>query len=193
MNLADVLIRGVVAPPSGTSSATTPGSLSAATSSSNLRAPLDCASSPGTFPQTIIAAIRTALTTGNSSLGSCSDIGAAHANAIGYATVDVVASCTARSPSDPLYYLNDLLFDNVLIGDYQQIGPHPAGEPASTFDAGGNPMVHIRAVPEGGGAGSNVGTALPYTFYDRYTPAASRKVDRRQPLPSTYAARFIEG
>jgi hypothetical protein len=193
INMADVLIRGVVAPPNGTSSATTPGSLSAATSSSNLRTPLDCAASPGTFPQTIIAAIRTALTTGNSSLGSCSDIGAAHANAIGYATVDVVASCTARSASDPLYYLNDLLFDNVLIGDYQQIGPHPAGEPASTFDAGGNPMVHIRAVPEGGGAGSNVATALPYTFYDRYTPVGRRTFDRRQPLPSTYATRFIQG
>ena len=54
-------------------------------------------------------------------------------------------------------------------------------------------MVHIRAVPEGGGAGANVPTGLPYTFYDRYTPSATRTIDRRQPLPSTFAARYIQG
>src|SRR3954471_23783697 len=54
-------------------------------------------------------------------------------------------------------------------------------------------MVHIRAVPEGGGAGSNVDTRLPYTFYDRYTPASTRTIDRRQPLPSLFAARYIQG
>jgi hypothetical protein len=192
INLADVLVRGVVAPPSGTTSATTPGQFSLATNP-NLGTPLDCAHNPGLLPQGLVIAIRTALTTGSFSLISCGGIGATHANAIGYATVDVVAACSDRTPSDPLYYTNDLLFDNVLIGDYQQIGPHPASELASTFDAGGNPMVHIRAVPEGGGAGSNVDTALPYTFYDRYTPAARRTLDRRQPLPSTFASRFIQG
>lgn len=192
INLADVLIRGIVAPPSGTTSTTKPGQLSTGTNP-NLRSPLDCGTNPGTFPQSIIGAIRTALTLGTFSASSCSQIGGVHANAIGYATVDLVASCTARAPSDPLYYETDLLFDNVLIGDYQQIGPHPSGLPASSFDAGGNPMVHLRAVPEGGGAGSNVGTALPYTFYDRYTPVPRRTFDRRQPLPSTYASRFIQG
>jgi hypothetical protein len=58
--------------------------------------------------------------------------------------------------------------------------------------AGGNPLVHIRAIPEGGPAGSGA-TGLPYTFYDRMTPATARHVDRRQPLPSSFAARFIEG
>src|SRR5437899_3254131 len=97
-------------------------------------------------------------------------------------------------PSDPAYYTTDLLFDNVLIGDYQQLGGRAAGTgAAAVFDATGNPMVHIRAVPEGGGAGANVPTALPYTFYDRYTPAATRTIDRRQPLPSTFAARYIQG
>jgi hypothetical protein len=114
-------------------------------------------------------------------------------NAVGYATIDVVASCTPRDPTDPLYYTNDILFDNVLTGDYQQVGPHPAGELQIGLDAGGNPMVHIRAVPEGGGAGSSVTTALPYTFYDRYTQQIRRTFDRRQPLPSTFAARFIQG
>ena len=36
-------------------------------------------------------------------------------------------------------------------------------------------------------------TELAYTFYDRYAPAANRVADRRQPLPSTFAARFIQG
>jgi len=194
INLADVLIRGSIAPPSGTSPATTPGTLSAAnTGNPNLRTPLDCSTNPSQIPQTIAAALRATLTTGLSAANSCTEAGGVHTNAMGYATIDLVASCTLRTPADPLYYTNDILFDNVLIGDYQQIGPHPAGEATSSFDAGGNPMVHIRAVPEGGGAGSNVGTALPYTFYDRYTPAARRTLDRRQPLPATYATRFIQG
>ncbi|HSY50529.1 MAG TPA: hypothetical protein VLC46_17110 [Thermoanaerobaculia bacterium] len=194
INLADVLIRGIIAPPSGTSSATKPGSLSASTNP-NL---LDCASNPGSVPASIIAGVRNALTSGvfnpGGGVNACSTAGGAHANAIGYATIDVVANCTNLLPSDPKYYTTDLLFDNVLIGDYQQLGGSPAGTGVpSAFDAAGNPMVHIRAVPEGGGAGSNAGTALPYTFYDRYTPAATRTIDRRQPLPSTFAVRFIQG
>ncbi len=198
INLADILGRGIIAPPSGTSSTTTPGSLSASTNP-NLRSPLDCASLPGALTQTILAAVRTAFTVGLSTEAHClvgptnAFVGNTHFNAIGYATIDVVASCTPRDPTDPLYYTNDLLFDNVLIGDYQQIGPYPSGLPQSGFDAAGNPMVHIRAVPEGGGAGSNVATDLPYTFYDRYTQGIRRTFDRRQPLPSTFAARFIQG
>ena len=197
INLYDVIVRGLVAPPSGTTSVTTPGALSASTNP-NLRSPLTCTANPGQLPQSITAAIRTGLTTGvlnfGPGTGACSTMGGVHANAIGYATIDVVANCTNLMPSDPLYYSTDLLFDNVLIGDYQQIGASPAGTgAASAFDAAGNPMVHIRAVPEGGGAGSVVATGLPYTFYDRYTPAASRAIDRRQPLPATFAARFVQG
>jgi hypothetical protein len=195
INLADVLKPGVIASTNGTSSTTPPGSLSSGTSS-NLRTPLDCASLPGVFPASVAAAIRNALTRGTfTPVGSsvCNNVGNVHLNAIGYATIDVVASCSVRSPADPAYYTNDLLFDNVLIGDYQQLGPAPAGTVGNTFDGGGNPMVHIRAVPEGGGAGANVPTGLPYTFYDRYTPATARTIDRRQPLPSTFAARFIQG
>ena len=176
INLADVLIRNTIA------------------TSDN------CGTTPGIVPETIMAEVRRALTTGAAGAGasSCNHaVGAVHANAIGYATIDVVASCTTRSPADPLYYTNDLLFRNVLIGDYQQIkGPlflDPFRAPDSVFDATANPMVHIRAVPEGGGAGSNVATRLPYTFYDRYTPAGTRTIDRRQPLPTTFAARYIEG
>ena len=195
INLYDVIVRGTIAPPSGTTSSTTPGALSQ--SSGNLRAALDCASSQA-LPASLLTAVRASLTIGifnpGGAVKSCSTAGGTHANAIGYATIDVVANCTNLLPSDPNYYTTDLLFDNVLIGDYQQIGAKPAGTgPASAFDAAGNPMVHIRAVPEGGGAGSNVPTGLPYTFYDRYTPLGKRTIDRRQPLPSTFAARFIQG
>jgi hypothetical protein len=37
-------------------------------------------------------------------------------------------------------------------------------------------------------------TNLPYTFYDRYTVGqVVRTIDRRQPLPSVFAARYIQG
>src|SRR5207253_3250451 len=66
--------------------------------------------------------------------------------------------------------------------------------PATGNYAGGNPLVPIRAVPEGGPAGSVPGTNLPYTFYDRYTfGVVPRTIDRRQPLPTVWAARFING
>ncbi len=196
INLYDVIVRGTIAPPSGTTPATTPGTLSAA--GGNLRATLDCSSNPSLLPASISAAVRTALTIGVFNPGGtvkvCNTAGGVHADAIGYATIDVVANCTNLLPTDPAYYTTDLLFDNVLIGDYQQLGGSPSGTgPASVLDAAGNPMVHIRAVPEGGGAGANVPTGLPYTFYDRYTPAATRTIDRRQPLPSTFAARYIQG
>jgi hypothetical protein len=196
INLYDVIVRGVIAPPSGTTPATTPGALSA--SGGNLRPTLDCASNPSLLPASITTAVRTALTTGvfipGGGAASCSTTGGVHQNAIGYATIDVVANCTNLLPTNPAYYTTDLLFDNVLIGDYQQLGGSPSGTgAASVLDAAGNPMVHIRAVPEGGGAGANVPTGLPYTFYDRYTPAATRTFDRRQPLPSTFAVRYIQG
>ena len=195
INLADVLIRGTVAPPGGTTSNTAPGVLSAA--AGNLRSTLDCANNPAVLPTSVRNAVLSALTIGVFNPGggapACSTVGSLHANAIGYATIDVVANCTNRMPSDPAYYTTDLLFDNVLVGDYQQIGSSPAGAGTSNaFDAAGNPMVHIRAMPEGGGAGVAIPTGLSYTFYDRFTPSPTRTIDRRQPLPSTFAVRFIQ-
>ena len=206
INLKDILVSGIVASKVGTGPTTAQSPLGSLTSPAkggpgytnpNFKAAIECDALPGNVPQSLIAAVRAALTTGDynpaGSAACRNQVGGAHANAIGYATIDLVGSCTTRLPSDPLYYTTDILFDNVLIGDYQQLGPRPAGTSATSFDAGGNPMVHLRAVPEGGGAGSNVATELPYTFYDRYTPAANRLQDRRQPLQSTFAARYIQG
>jgi hypothetical protein len=160
---------------------------------------IQCATQPGPLSAATVAALRAALTTGANSGVYCSGsqlVGGSHANAIGYVTIDVTAFCNQLLPTDPNYYANAILFDNVLIGDYQQLGPAPQGTTASSFDAGGNAMVHIRAVPEGGPAGSPLAgaqTNLPFTFYDRYTPATNRTLDRRQPLPALWAARFIQG
>jgi hypothetical protein len=113
-------------------------------------------------------------------LEGCGKAGNAHANAVGYATIDVVAACTDRLPTDPEYFGSDLRYDNVLIGDYQQVYP------AQNFAQGGS-LVHIRAVPEGTATGTN----LTRTFYNRFTKGGLS--DRRQPLPSRFAARYIRG
>ncbi|MDP9359912.1 MAG: hypothetical protein M3P29_00520, partial [Acidobacteriota bacterium] len=204
INLLDILTTGTVASAAGTGPTTAQSpigsqSTGAGYTNPNFSTTIGCGALPGILPTTLVTAVRTALTTGayapGGGLAACTAIGTAIAsgNAHGYVTIDVAANCSTRLPNDPNYYLNDILFDNVFIGDYEQLGPAAAGTTATSFDAGGNAMVHIRAVPEGGRAGGLPGTNLPFTFYDRYTPATTRTADRRQPLPSTWAARYIQG
>jgi hypothetical protein len=197
INMYDVLVRGLIAPQNGTSNASTPGarSLSNLTANTNFlsSAALNCAQTaqPVQIPGEILADVQNALTTGVYSLCGSWPIGGTHANAIGYVTVDVAATCSFTLPTESTYYTSEILFDNVLTGDYQHVNPNAA----TGYFAQGNPMVHIRALPEGGVAGSTTATNLPYTFYDRYTPqtsSASRKIDRRGPLPSVFAARYFE-
>jgi hypothetical protein len=153
-----------------------------------------CENLGGDLPQELVDDVKTMLTTGrpsSSALSGCT-VGASHPSlALGYVTVDVVNSCSNISPLDSAYYSQVILFDNVLTGDYERLN----ADPVTGNYAGGNPLVHIKAVPEGGRAGSIVpaSNALPYTFYDRFTPQTARRIDRRQPLPSSFAARFIEG
>ena len=143
---------------------------------------------PGLIPPTILANLRGYLTTGRGP--DCTGpVGGVHVNLIGYITIDVVNDCVPQSPASAGYFTNTILFDNVLTGDYQVIVPNGA----LRYAAGG-PMVHIRAIPGGGAAGSAAAAVLPYTFYDRLTVGApTRSYDRRQPLPSLFAARFIQG
>jgi len=190
INLYDVLVHGTIGSPDpAPRHSVTHGSTPEA-SGSNPNIVDDCADAPDTLPPLLMSDVRRALTLG--STATCRPtqrVGGVHSNARGYLTIDVVSRCTNEFPTSVTYYDRDLLFDNVLIGDYQQI----RGDPTFGNFAQGNPMVHIRAIPEGGPAGSNASTNLPYTFYDRYTTlAAHRRVDRRQPLPSTFAARWIE-
>jgi len=121
--------------------------------------------------------LQSIFTIGKGTTGCTAQVGGVHYYAVGYATIDVVASCSGKND------FTNLLFDNVLTGDFQQLW--------SIGYASSAPLVHIRAIPEGGAAGAVVATALPHTFYERSVPVP--KSDRRQPLPSAFAARFING
>jgi hypothetical protein len=213
INLYDVFARSVIAPNFGGAGGTsfntpvpvnpTPGSQPFAnTSNPNFlsNVPSVCAQIPGVFPSSLLTDLQQIFTTGVPVTGTlgCPPVpgapidrlGGVHNTAIGYITIDVVATCAAKNATSKDFFSSVLLYDNVLTGDYQQIVPR--GEKSY---AQGGPLVHIRAVPEGGTAGSVVASNLPYTFYDRYTAGfpVDRTTDRRQPLPSTFAPRFIDG
>lgn len=187
INLYDVLARGILMQEWTT--AKVPGARSVA---NNPRfggdAAQNCNFAPVRMPEALLQDVRSALTTGLISSCTAQRVGGTHKNATGYLTIDVVSTCSSRTPAEAAYY-DEILFDNVLTGDYQHLSP----DPDSGNYAGGAAMVHLRAVPEGGPAGAEIETALPYTFYDLYTPANARRKDRRQPLPSTFATRYVEG
>ena len=147
--------------------------------------------SAGMVSASLLTDLQLMFTTGRgngTALPCTAQVGGTHPNAIGYATIDVVNTCAAADTGSRAWFAN-LLHDNVLTGDDQQLD-----HVGSYVYASGGPLVHIRAIPEGGAAGAVVATSLPYTFYDRFTPTpAMRKSDRRQPLPSLFAPRFING
>ncbi|HVE70772.1 MAG TPA: hypothetical protein VNI54_05330 [Thermoanaerobaculia bacterium] len=107
--------------------------------------------------------------------GDCTGVGGTHARAVGYATVDVVASNSTASVQDREYWTRDLRYDNVLTGDY---------ESTRRGDATGGPLVHIRAFP---------GAGFPRTFYSRHQPPEAPRLDARQPLPSRFTSHWIQG
>jgi hypothetical protein len=193
INLYDILARGVIAPPNGTSNTTRPG-LRSLPNNSNPKflpsATQQCSgnSIPRTIPSSILTDVVKALTTRPNAQCQYPDGAPSSDIATGYLTVDLVATCGFQTPLAPEYW-DVLLYDNVLTGDWELVSPNPA----TGNYAEGNPLVHIRAVPEGGNAGSTLESPLPFTFYDRLLPAGRRRTDRRQPLPSTFTARFIEG
>jgi len=202
ISMYDVIALGQIAPTAGTSNVTTPGSMSAANSANPLLDTTNCGNLAKSVPPSILSDLRLALTAGAYPNCGSRRIGGTHANAIGYVTIDVAAVCSTTLPNDPSYFANELLFDNVLTGDVEIINKNPA---TGNF-AGGNPLVHIRAIPEGGPAGTPLlgsQTNLPYTFYSRFINGQSvgattytgtlLNYDRRQPLPSVFAARYIQG
>jgi hypothetical protein len=115
-------------------------------------------------------------------LAGCNFVGGVHQNAIGYATIDVVRKCAESLPTETEYWTNEIGYANALSGDYQHV------RRGDRF-ADGGPLVHIRAVPEGGASPP----LFPRTFYSRYQSPATPKLDGRQPLPALFAARWIEG
>ncbi|HUP64633.1 MAG TPA: hypothetical protein VM557_05080 [Thermoanaerobaculia bacterium] len=236
VSLFDVIVNGQIPPtgytvsPRGNAAS---GSLSAATPTTAENPNFDipaitdaatgCRSLPGEIPEPLRTAVRTALTAGTypfpTGVGGaiCTGrVGGVNANAVGYVTIDVVNKCSQALPTDPRFYVNDILWDNSLTGDYFVLDRRSTTTAGNW--AGGNPMVHIRAIPEGGpnanpvlgtpqfGGGdravvaATVTTNFPYTFYDRYTREGTTlaagtleaEADRRQPLPALWAARYIE-
>lgn len=117
----------------------------------------------------------------------------------GYVTVDTVTDCNLLFPSQlATGYLGVLAFRNQLWGDYFYVN---TGE---NF-AQGETLVHIEACnPPGSGNGTGTGLPDPvncpfegapigsdHTFYGRY--AGGNASDQREPLPTTLAARYVNG
>ena len=189
INLYDIIGRGRIAPDRGTGFDQSPnGELSI---EDNPRLTEEsCVDLPVELPAVYLTRIQSALTLGRipelGLLPGCNTAGGTHTHAIGYVTIDVVGACTGDTPFDKSYFTHQIRFDNVLMGDYTQVNSN------QNF-AQGSPMVHIRAVPEGGEVSTRRKTNLENTFYGRLHSASNSTIDGRQPLPSRFAARWIEG
>jgi len=193
INLYDVIVRGIIAPDLGTGSDISPeGEIS---DSINPKLNLDnCDELPGAIPSVYVNYMKKAFTEGTTpafgSIAECTKIGGVHANATGYVTIDVARRCGIDFPNRQSYFEQDILWDNVFTGDFMQV--HSTNNYAQ-----GNPMVHIRAVPEGGVAQDRFGNSGAYhvnlnnTFYGHYEGGG--KLNARQPLPARFAARWIDG
>jgi hypothetical protein len=144
-----------------------------------------CTGLPTQLPQPLIARMIGAFTTGKIP-GACNTAGSPHVNATGYATIDVVGACTGTIPTDRNYFTHEIRFDNVLAGDYVQVTRREDMARA-------NPLVHIRAIPEGGEASTRARTNLSRTFYSHLQRGPHMTLDGRQPLPATFAARWVQG
>ena len=199
LNLYDIIERGIIAPDAGTGTEIYPqrGRFADTNPSLNLA---ECDRLPGGLDDAYVVRMQSAFTEGTvpdlgtreGCGGAGKDIGDEHDNAVGYATIDIVHNCSVNEPSDPEYWATDIRYDNVLIGDYQQVNSK------ENFAQGG-PLVHIRAVPEGGTPDQRRASPVTHdagfarTFYARYQSPLSPKLDGRQPLPSQFAVRWIQG
>src|SRR5436305_8600921 len=139
----------------------------------------------GALPASFVTHLKTSLTGQFSSLlGGCAGLAHGDNLARGYVTVDTVNNCTLRFPGDIGYFgaggTGDATNQNVLWGDYFYVD-------SSANRADGETLVHIEASatnPETSATGQ-------YTFYGRYVNWTA--VDNREPLATTFAARFLNG
>ncbi|HEX7830441.1 MAG TPA: hypothetical protein VF787_12340, partial [Thermoanaerobaculia bacterium] len=105
INLYDIIARGIIAPQFGTGTDVSEvGQFSVGNDRLDLSA---CNSLPGRLPGIYLTRMRQAFTQGRvpaaGSQPACNTVGNTHTNAVGYATIDVVRSCTTRNPSVPGY------------------------------------------------------------------------------------------
>jgi hypothetical protein len=89
-----------------------------------------------------------------------------------YATIDVVKSCTTSNPADPAYLQGVLSDRNVLLGDVLYLGGAKG-----TIES--MPAVHVQA-------GTPAWAAAHPGLYE----VTSGAEDRREPLPTAFAARY---
>jgi hypothetical protein len=188
LNLYDVLAGGAIGPIFGTGKLVSP--IGARSRSNPLLDDSHCGIIAPYLNAATMARMQEAFTLGRIT-GVCNEVGNIHQNAVGYATIDVVGNCDATGPHDPGYFTRDLRYDNVLTGDFLQIN-------SEENYAQGSPLVHIRAMPEGStpqirAALSRYKTNFSRTFYGRFQSLDHPVLDARQPLPSTFAARWING
>ncbi|HEX6095982.1 MAG TPA: hypothetical protein VF432_06645 [Thermoanaerobaculia bacterium] len=191
INLFDIIARGIIAPDGGTGTVIEDrGEFSDVNRSLDLSR---CDRLPGQLDDSYINRMQSAFLEGRvnpiGTLPGCANVGGEHDFATGYATIDVVGNCGFLQPNETGYWTTDLRYDNVLTGDYQQVD-------SQQNYAQANPLVHIRAIPEGGTpasrtTGAENRTNFERTFYANYS--TDTRSDARQPLPSTFGARWIQG
>jgi hypothetical protein len=195
LNLYDVIALGQIAPSRGTGFDDVGSPVGEYSHDNPAVARETCRNLPMALNSTYRTRMQQAFTLGSvaaiGTIPGCTRIGGVHTLAIGYATIDVARRCDVVNPTDPAYYTDVIAFDNVLTGDFMQVNGHQDY-------AQGNPLVHIRAVPEGGTSATRatdpaLHTNLPRTFYGRFQSAANPTADGRQPLPSSFMARWISG
>ncbi len=198
INLGDVLINGNIprtasAGQDGTDTISPHGPISQ---------DINFASCTGTLPYTnpaISPSFRThlrALLTGKRSPvdNTCAGRNYGDNVARGYVTVDVTNACSLLFPSSTGYFVSGgggiAGNRNIIWGDYFYVDQELSA-------AQGETLVHIEAAP-GIGVGPTQGTygavfTTPgeYTFYGRYV--AGTAIDNREPLATTFAARYIRG
>jgi hypothetical protein len=144
----------------------------------------------GALSAALIDHIRKSHTGQFSSLyGGCSGANYGDNTARGYITVDSVTACNLSFPSDAGYFTSLADNRNILWGDYFYVNP------GQNF-AEGETLVHIEAcsapsVGNGAGLCPFSFAAGDYTFYGRYNAVAGQ--DQREPLATTFAARFVNG
>ncbi len=136
------------------------------------------------LPPDVVAHVKASLTGQFSSvLGGCAGLNVGDGLARGFVTVDTVNNCTDRSPADAGYFgpggSGDATNQNVLYGDYQYVD-------ASTGKAEGDSLVSIKTNT----TDPNTTTSGQYTFYGTYD--AFTAADNRQPLATTFAARYTK-
>ena len=102
----------------------------------------------------------------------------------GYVTVDSIVTCALLTPADVGYFPGIADVRNILWGDFSIVDS--ASQSADTAT-----LVHIESCPiasVGNGAGLCPFVPGDYTFYGRYVAATA--ADQREPLPTTFAARY---